>query len=340
MKTYPPYLLLLLFCFHVLGLQAQRIENVAFAVFGSSVVINYDLLADLPKEGCTLDLYISASAFDPYQLIPREELSGDIGSGIKAGKSKAIHWKPSKSIDYPAACFKLKLRPDEKAPQSSPENLTAGPLEMVWVEGGSFMMGNKSNPTKVNISSFYIGKYEVTQKQWFDVMGSRPSNLKDCDNCPVEKVEWNLTQEFIKKIYAQTGEHYRLPTEAEWLYAASGGRLGSGSLFAGGDKIGKLAWYLSNSKERPHPVGTKAPNELGIYDMTGNVSEWCNDWWASNPTIEANALDPQGPRSGDWKLGMGGGFQNTEKRSVLGLRTCSAPEVALIDRGFRLVYVP
>ena len=155
---------------------------------------------------------------------------------------------------------------------------------MVFVQGGSFQMGSNNGQSdekpvhSVTVSDFYIVKYEVTQKEWRDIMGSNPSKWKG-DNLPVEKVSWDDVQTFIKKLNAKTGLNYRLPTEAEWEYAARGGNKSNGYKYSGSNDIGSVAWYASNSGSKTHSVGQKKPNELGIYDMTGNVWEWCNDWY-------------------------------------------------------------
>ncbi|HDP98542.1 MAG TPA: hypothetical protein ENN22_05075, partial [bacterium] len=155
--------------------------------------------------------------------------------------------------------------------------------DMVFVAGGTFMMGsneydNEKPIHKVYVDDFYIGKYEVTQKQWFEIMGSNPSRFKG-DNLPVERVSWNDVQEFIRKLNAKTGGNFRLPTEAEREYASRGGSRSAHFKYSGSNNVDNVAWYDNNSGRKTHPVGTKQPNELGLYDMSGNVWEWCSDWY-------------------------------------------------------------
>jgi len=142
---------------------------------------------------------------------------------------------------------------------------TVPDVEMVFVEG------------KDDIQNFYIGKFEVTQGQWIAVMGNNPSHFKNGDNYPVEMVSWDDVQEFIRKLNEATGKNYRLPTTKEFIFAARGGNKSSGFVYSGSNNLDDVAWHEGNSEEKTHPVGVKAPNELGIYDICGNVYEWCAD---------------------------------------------------------------
>ena len=179
---------------------------------------------------------------------------------------------------------------------------------MVYVEGGTFMMGatsdqgsdayNREEPAhRVTLSSFYIGKYEVTQDEWQAVMDDNPSEFQG-DNLPVEQVSWVDCQEFIRKLNSLTGKKFRLPTEAEWEYAARGGNKSRGYKYAGSNNLNYVAWYDENSGNKTHPVGTKAPNELGLYDMSGNSSEWCYDVYHSYSS--SAQINPTGPTNSEW----------------------------------------
>ena len=216
-------------------------------------------------------------------------------------------------------------------------------FDMVYVEGGTFTMGatseqgsdvkdNEKPAHSVTLSSYYIGKYEVTQKQWVEIMGSNPSLFKG-DNLPVENVSWYDVQEFLRRLNAKTGKRYRLPTEAEWEYAARGGNRSWGYKYSGSNDIGTVAWYDVNST---HPVGSKSPNELGIYDMTGNVWEWCSDWADSySSTAQTN---PQGPATGTFRVLRGGSWYNFARFCRVSYRASDlSPDYRRNHCGFRLV---
>ena len=187
-------------------------------------------------------------------------------------------------------------------------------IEMVRIEAGMFTMGatpemeepfDNEEPThKVMLTNdYYIGKYEVTQALWQTVMGNNPSNYKG-DNLPVETVSWDDCQEFICKLNIITGKKFRLPTEAEWEYAARGGKKSRGYLYSGSNNISDVAWCDSNSGSKTHAVGSKQANELGIYDMSGNVWEWCQDWYEKYSS--SFQTDPTGANRGSNRVFRGG----------------------------------
>ena len=216
---------------------------------------------------------------------------------------------------------------------------------MVYVSGGTFTMGatseqgsgawdNEKPAHRVTLSSYYIGRYEVTQAEWKAVMGSNPSNFKG-DNLPVECVSWNDCQEFIRKLNTLTGKNFRLPTEAEWEFAARGGNNSSGYKYSGSGNIGSVAWYTENSNGKTHPVGQKSPNELGLYDMSGNVYEWCQDWYGSYPSYAQT--NPTGPNSGSYRVCRGGSWDFNAGCCRVSLRIHSTPGDSNFNLGLRLV---
>ncbi len=217
-------------------------------------------------------------------------------------------------------------------------------MEFVLVKGGCYQMGDTfgegdSSEKPVHeacVDDLYIGKYVVTQGQWQAIMGSNPSFFKNCgDNCPVENVSWNDTQKFIQKLNQKSdGNKYRLPTEAEWEYAARSG--GKNEKYAGGNDIDSVAWYASNSGNKTHPVGIKAANGLGLYDMSGNVWQWVQDWYDDSYYKNSPRNNPPGPSSGDYRVLRGGSWTNTAATVRAAHRFANSPTDHYYFHGFRL----
>ena len=232
-------------------------------------------------------------------------------------------------------------------PQIQPHTFTINDItfEMIPVEGDTFTMGatpeqgddagdnEKPAAHQVTLSSYSIGKTEVTQALWKAVMGNNPSRFKG-DNLPVECVSWDDCQEFIQKLNQLTGQNFRLPTEAEWEFAARGGNKSKGYKYAGSNNIDDVAWYYDNSNDKTHPVGTKRPNELGIYDMSGNVYEWCQDWYGYY--LLSSQTNPKGPNTGSGRVLRGGSWGDNAGGCRVSLRLCSAPCISYNYLGFRL----
>lgn len=215
---------------------------------------------------------------------------------------------------------------------------------MVEVGGGTFTMGatseqgsdawDEEKPAhEVTLSDYYIGQTEVTQALWEAVMGSNPSDSKG-GNLPVERVSWDDCQVFIQKLNQLTGKQFRLPTEAEWEYAARGGRKSRGYKYAGGNNIDSVAWCDGNSGNETHPVATKQANELGIYDMSGNVSEWCSDWYGDYQL--SSRSNPQGPSSGFGRVSRGGSYHNDAWRCRVSYRNGDLLGIRVNILGLRL----
>jgi formylglycine-generating enzyme required for sulfatase activity len=216
-------------------------------------------------------------------------------------------------------------------------------------EQGSDANNDEKPAHQVTLSSFSIGKYEVTQDEWQTVMGSNPSHFKGAKR-PVEQVSWTDCQEFISKLNQLTGRRFRLPTEAEWEYAARGGNRSQGYKYAGSNDLQRVAWYWENSGDRQlsgewdpekitanncctHPVGQKSPNELGLYDMSGNVWEWCQDWYGSYSSSQTN---PTGPGSGSYRVRRGGCWNINTRDCRSSYRNGNAPSFRNFDLGLRL----
>ena len=229
--------------------------------------------------------------------------------------------KPKPTVRKPQSRGRSAVRPKPAHPKKvDPINSLAEPLrshlkklmaDMVLVEGGTYMMGNpdrdrndeyaKDVPHEVTLSSFYICKYEVTEALWTAVMGSNPSGYPSGDNYPVEQVNWYDCQDFVEKLSELTGRHFRLPTEAEWEYAARGGKRSRGYRYSGSYALDEIGWHVGNAHHYKREVGTKKPNELGLYDMTGNVSEWCQDKLDIEYYHHSPSINPQGPDRSTYK---------------------------------------
>lgn len=237
----------------------------------------------------------------------------------------------SKKPDEPIIITRTEPSPEITSPVSvAIKEIMEG---MISIEPKVFTMGtgvgnNGEAPTHmVSLSQFDVSKYEVTQKQWQMVMGTNPSINKGCDNCPVENVSYNEIEAFLKKLYAQSKVKFRLPTEAEWEYLAQ-----STAKNAKG-----IAWYASNSEKKTHPVGTKSSNDLQIYDLTGNVAEWCSDWYDLNFYKKTLATNPAGPIMGKEKAVRGGSFDDSENGLRYTKRDKLNPGSKNGMTGFRLV---
>ena len=228
-------------------------------------------------------------------------------------------------------------------------------FKMVAVEGGTFTMGatveqgsdayDEEKPAhQVTLSSYSIGQTEVTQALWVAVMGSNPSYFTGDLQRPVETVSWDDCQTFITKLNQLTGQNFRLPTEAEWEYAARGGSKSKGYKYAGSNTIGDVAWYYDNSyalgSSNPnygtHAVATKSPNELGLYDMSGNVWEWCQDWYSSSYYNSSPSTNPTGPASGSYRVCRGGAWGHGTGNCRVSSRGYGEPSHTSSNLGFRL----
>ena len=268
-----------------------------------------------------------------------------------AAQSTITRNKPKPAVTKPKPAAKPKAKPKAKpVPRRNSthhsSNTTSLSAElnklinnMVYVSGGTFIMGGDESsdqtPThSVTLSSYYICKYEVTQALWRAVMGSNPSKFKG-DNLPVEQVSWNDCQTFINRLNSYTGRNFRLPTEAEWEFAARGGNYSRHYKYSGSNYISDVAWYCDNSGNRTHPVGTKQANELGLYDMSGNVWEWCSDWYGSYSSYSQS--NPTGATSGFGRVERGGNWCGLARYCCSSHRSYYAPGNSFDALGLRLV---
>ena len=218
-------------------------------------------------------------------------------------------------------------------------------FKMVRVKGGTFQMGATSEQGSdadddeypvhsLTLSDYYIGQTEVTQELWEAVMGSNPSNFTGDNQCPVERVSWNDCQKFIEKLNRLTGKNFRLPTEAEWEYAARGGNKSKGYKYSGSNDADAVAWYGKNSGSKTHPVATKQSNELGLYDMSGNVWEWCQDWYGDYTSRSQN--NPKGANTGSYRVLRGGSWSDFARSVRVSFRGLNTPDYRDYDYGLRL----
>ena len=228
-------------------------------------------------------------------------------------------------------------------------NVNGVQFTMKRVEGGTFIMGatfeqgrdadiDEKPAHQVTLDSYYIGVTEVTQALWQAVMGSNPSRFKG-DNLPVDVVSWDDCQKFIQKLNQLTGQTFSLPTEAQWEFAARGGNLSKGYKYSGSNTLIKVAWYYNNnSNDKTHPVAQKQPNELGLYDMSGNVWEWCQDWYGDYSS--SSQRNPMGPSSGSERVYRGGDGDGIEWNCRVSYRYGRYSGYRDSDFGFRLALVP
>ena len=330
-------LFLSLVCFTAVCSFGQTVSNVDAYQEGKNIIITYET----DKAGSVGDVFCSTDGGRTWGA-PLTQVTGDVHKAVKAGKHR-ITWNVlAEAYDLKGdnICFKV----EEKMANVITVKVNGVSFDMVRVDGGIFNMGldkgfddkavtNESPAHSVTLDGYYIGKTEVTQALWQAVMGTNPSNFKG-DNMPVENVSWKDCQEFIGKLNVLTNKKFRLPTEAEWEYAARGGNKSRGYKYAGSDSIDDVAWYDMNGEEITHPVASKRPNELGIYDMAGNVYEWCSDWYGIY-TDEPQA-NPQGPTTGPGRIIRGGSIDDLRDACTSTSRDNDDPNDCDSDMGLRL----
>ena len=332
-----------------------EIKNVSFSFQSERevVIISYYLDLKSSKDISNVNVFMSRDGGATFQKLTN--VTGDIGT-ISTSGNKQIVFDVFKEFgkEEISGNFQFKVEGEP--------SINILDIELVYVKGGTFTMGctseqgsdcydNEKPSHKVTLSGYYIGKYEVTQKQWFDVMRSKPSYFKG-DNLPVENVSWKdivgtsgnymelngvkyYENGFIYKLNKEKGEKYRLPTEAEWEFAARGGINSNHFKYSGSNYVDEVAWYEGNSSKNIQEVGTKRPNELGIYDMSGNVWELCSNLtylYTSNDQI-----NPYGQSSSSNIVIRGSCWYNSVLDSRVSYRGACSPEYKGYDLGFRVV---
>ncbi|MBR0196037.1 MAG: SUMF1/EgtB/PvdO family nonheme iron enzyme [Paludibacteraceae bacterium] len=327
------------------SLMAQEITNVEAKQVGNTVEVTYDLDKDAP-----IQLLLSRDGGANYTPEP-QTITGDVGQ-TTAGHKKMVWDMLSDYTDWNVKNARFKVVVGEQKDKVFTVNKV--PFTMISVEGGVFVMGatpeqgedaekTEKPAHPVALSDFYIGQTEVTQGLWRAVMGTSRSYVQEGDNYPVENVNWDDCQLFIDKINEIMapelgGRRFALPTEAQWEYAARGGKYSKGYKYPGSNELGDVAWYQENSGGTTHPVGTKKANELGLFDMSGNIYEWCYDWHEPYPVDLVS--NPSGPTVGKIKGLRGGSLESESKRCRITKRGGNYPDYHNLYNGFRLVLLP
>ena len=301
-------------------LTAQSYKNVKAYQDGLSITIKYDMSGELFR-GDQVALTYSIDGGQSYAFI--KDAEGDLGNKVLPGKNNEINW--------------LLIDKDFIVGKILNFRIVTVPEGMAYVDGGQFKRVNinakkneKSEHT-VTLDSYLIDKTEVTQRQYRHVMGKFASDYTGCMECPVENVSWYDAMDYAKKV----GK--RLPTEAEWEFAARGGIYYNGkNLYSGSNKLDEVAWFLANTDSK-QPVGKKRPNELGIYDMSGNVWEWCSDWYHDDYFQIANKMNPPGPDYGTERVVRGGSWFSNDVFCNVSRRYKLKPDYRDTNFGFRCV---
>ena len=308
------------FFFLLTGLSGQSYKNVEAYQDGLSITVKYDMSGELFR-GDQVALTFSIDGGKSYSFI--KDAEGDLGSKVLPGKNNEINW--------------LLIDKDFIVGKILNFRIVTIPEGMAYVDGGQYTRINvnaKKNEKSehiVALGSYLIDKTEVTQREYRHVMGKFASDYSGCMECPVENVSWYDAMDYAKKI----GK--RLPTEAEWEFAARGGKnYNNSNSYSGSNKINDVAWFLANTDSK-QPVGKKKPNELGIYDMSGNVWEWCSDWYHDDYFQIASKNNPQGPDYGTERVVRGGSWFSNDVFCDVTRRYKLKPDYRDTNFGFRCV---
>lgn len=361
--------------FQIMWCQAQTITNVKASQQGKEVHITYDISGSSLADTFSVQVFMGGES---KWIGPLNAVSGHVGPNVSGGCCKQVKWQAAVESQGTKGEFHFKVMAIPKSKRRGQEKVSqrmaAIEPELVLVQGGTFFMGGPTSKSggegashsdseprhEVKISSFYMAKFEVTVQEfrvfveetayiteaeklqkphtWRFSASGKPYGSED-GNFPVARVSWNDCQAYIRWLNEKTGKPYRLPTEAEWEYAAKGGPQQETWTFSGSNELDRVGWYYWNSSSGPKPKGRKDPNSLGIYDMTGNVWEWCSDWYRADAYLmrRTQEEDPGGPKMGEERVFRGGGYLALSGRSVVIFRNHRSPSYFFSDLGFRLV---
>lgn len=289
-----------------------------------------------------MTLFFTSCKKSSVQVVDKREQFFRTNDSLDAISRDTIFYKVGNSKK------KLKMAWSRNTSNIQKKIITELLAQMIYVEGGTFQLGclepidslctEYEKPVqKIKLSSYYIAQHEVTQLLWLELMGYNPNPFKN-NKFPVANVSWNETQEFIKKLNHLTNLKFALPTEAQWEYAAKGGSKSKNTVFAGHKDVKKVAWYKENANGMYHVVGTLHPNELNLFDMNGNVWEWCSDYYS--PYTPENKENPTGPSSGNTRVYRGGSWLDNLNYTRITSRNSGNPNQKMNCLGFRLVLIP
>ena len=324
-----------------------KVTNVVAEQVGKKIVISYQL-----DKQTDISIQYSTDGGRNYQTM--SHISGDVGKQIAAGQ-RAITWDVLAEMEK-LVCNNLVFKVTPSGGTKLIFNVKGVEFAMVEVEGGTFTMGTNGNlgydgefrekpAHKVTLSTYYMGETEVTQALWVTVMKKNPSTGNIGDNYPVNYVRWSQCQTFIRKLNKLlssqlNGKHFTMPTEAQWEYAARGGRKSKAYMYSGSNTLTDVAWFKENSLGTKHHVKTKQANELGIYDMNGNVEEWCQDWY--DRYSSTSQTNPVCKRKGSlaFRVVRGGDWNHEMNNCRVSYRDFHSPSYCSSMRGLRLVCIP
>lgn len=328
-----------------LALMAQTVTNVVAEQVGKKIEIRYQL-----DKQADISIQYSTDGANSYHSM--SHTSGDVGNDIAAGQ-RSITWDVLADVEK-LVCGNLVFKVTPGGGEKLSFTANGVSFTMILVKAGTFTMGATSEqgsdagsdakPThRVTLSTYYMGETEVTQALWQAVMGSNPSHFSRGGNYPVEEVSWDDCKTFISKLNSLLssqlgGKLFALPTEAQWEYAARGGNKSQGYKYSGSNNLFAVAWYDSNSGSSTHPVKTKQANELGLYDMSGNVWEWCQDGYGSYSS--RSQTNPTGNNSGSGRVLRGGSWNSFARVCRVSVRSGNAPSRRSLNLGLRLCLIP